>query len=92
MQLNAKARQFLRQYHTGLRESYGATEEDRWFALTDPKETQLRNALMEQSDFLNLITVADVDQLQGQVVPVGSSGLYTGRVLDGRFRKSGRER
>lgn len=87
MQLNAKAREFLRQYHNGLRESYGATDSDRWFSLTDPKETQLRNALMEQSDFLNLITVADVDQLQGQVVPVGSSGLYTGRVLDGRFRK-----
>lgn len=87
MQLNAKARQFLRQYHTGLRESYGATEEDRWFALTDPKETQMRNALLEESSFLNFLTVADVDQLQGQVVPVGSSGLYTGRVLDGRFRK-----
>ncbi|MFR0155151.1 major capsid protein, partial [Escherichia coli] len=60
MQLNAKAREFLRQYHNGLRESYGATDSDRWFSLTDPKETQLRNALMEQSDFLNLITVADV--------------------------------
>ncbi|WP_238929201.1 phage major capsid protein, P2 family [Citrobacter sp. R56] len=87
MQLNAKAREFLRQYHTGLRESYGATDGDRWFALSDPKETQMRNALLEESSFLNLLTVADVDQLQGQVVPVGSSGLYTGRVLDGRFRK-----
>lgn len=87
MQLNAKAREFLRQYHNGLRESYGATDGDRWFALSDPKETQMRNALLEESSFLNLLTVADVDQLQGQVVPVGSSGLYTGRVLDGRFRK-----
>ncbi|EEA2960293.1 phage major capsid protein, P2 family [Salmonella enterica subsp. enterica serovar Heidelberg] len=87
MQLNAKAREFLRQYHNGLRESYGATDDDRWFALSDPKETQMRNALLEESSFLNLLTVADVDQLQGQVVPVGSSGLYTGRVLDGRFRK-----
>ncbi|EPB2157011.1 hypothetical protein ACRC3O_000115 [Salmonella enterica] len=39
MQLNAKAREFLRQYHNGLRESYGATDGDRWFALSDPKET-----------------------------------------------------
>lgn len=76
MQLNAKAREFLRQYHNGLRESYGATDGDRWFALSDPKETQMRNALLEESSFLNLLTVADVDQLQGQVVPVGSSGLY----------------
>lgn len=29
MQLNAKAREFLRQYHNGLRESYGATDDDR---------------------------------------------------------------
>ncbi|ECW8037680.1 P2 family phage major capsid protein, partial [Salmonella enterica subsp. enterica] len=54
MQLNAKAREFLRQYHNGLRESYGATDGDRWFALSDPKETQMRNALLEESSFLNL--------------------------------------
>ncbi|EIM5331793.1 major capsid protein, partial [Salmonella enterica subsp. enterica serovar Saintpaul] len=52
MQLNAKAREFLRQYHNGLRESYGATDDDRWFALSDPKETQMRNALLEESSFL----------------------------------------
>ncbi|EJJ4198872.1 major capsid protein, partial [Salmonella enterica] len=47
MQLNAKAREFLRQYHNGLRESYGATDGDHWFALSDPKETRMRNALLE---------------------------------------------
>lgn len=30
MQLNAKAREFLRQYHNGLRESYGATDSRLW--------------------------------------------------------------
>ncbi|QCT18492.1 phage major capsid protein, P2 family [Jejubacter calystegiae] len=87
MQLNAKAREFLNQYHAGLCSSYDQQDAGRWFALTDPKETQLRDALLESADFLKMLTVADVDQLQGQVVPVGGSGLYTGRVADGRFRK-----
>lgn len=85
--LNNKARQFMDQYMSGLAESYEQENVSRYFALSDPKETQLRNALLEQSDFLKLITVADVDQLQGQVIPVGTSGIYTGRSAEGRFRR-----
>ncbi|SUX71907.1 Uncharacterised protein [Citrobacter freundii] len=73
MHLNVKAREYLNNYHFGLQVAYGGPGsglDSRWYALTDPKETSLRNALLEESSFLNLLTVADVDQLQGQVVPV----------------------
>ncbi|RUT64338.1 hypothetical protein CKG00_14135 (plasmid) [Morganella morganii] len=72
MQLNQRARQFLKQYASGLAKAYGVEDTSRYFALTDPKETSLRAALMEEVSFLNMITVVDVDQLQGQVVSVGN--------------------
>lgn len=87
MQLNQRARQFLKQYAAGLAKAYGVEDTSRYFALTDPKETSLRAALMEEVSFLNMITVVDVDQLQGQVVSVGNPGLFTGRVEDGRFSR-----
>lgn len=49
------------------------------------KETALRSALLESVELLSMITCADVDQLQGQVVAVGNPGLFTGRNKDGRF-------
>jgi len=90
MILNAKARGFLKQFGAGLAAANGLDggEESNYFSLSDPKETQLRDALLESSDFLNWITVADVDQLSGQVVSVGASGLHTGRIADGRFRRN----
>lgn len=87
MQLNQRARQCIKQYEAGLAKAYGVDDTSRYFALTDPKETSLRAALMESVDFLNMITVVDVDQLQGQVVSVGNPGLFTGRVADGRFSR-----
>ena len=90
MILNAKARAFLKQFAAGLAEANGLDvgEVSNYFSLSDPKETQLRDALLESSEFLNWITVADVDQLSGQVVSVGASGLHTGRIADGRFRRN----
>ncbi|BBG59479.1 phage major capsid protein, P2 family [Providencia sp. 1709051003] len=85
MQLNPRARQFLKSYEAGLAEAYGVDDTSKYFALTDPKETSLRDALMDQSTFLNMITCADVDQLQGQVVSVGNPGIFTGRKQGGRF-------
>jgi len=58
------------------------------FAVTDPMETKLREALLHSADFLQRITMEDVDQLTGQVVEVGIGGLYTGRVANGRFGKN----
>lgn len=90
MILNAKARGYLKQFAAGLAEANGLDvgEVSNYFSLSDPKETQLRDALLENVEILNWITVADVDQLSGQVVSVGASGLHTGRIEDGRFRRN----
>lgn len=85
MFLNQRARELLHQYSAGLAEAYGQENTERYFSLTDPKETQLRAALLESVDFLSMITVADVDQLTGQVVNVGNPGIFTGRKEGGRF-------
>ncbi|WP_350313290.1 phage major capsid protein, P2 family [Dickeya fangzhongdai] len=85
MFLNQRAREYLSAYSAGLAQEYGVADTARYFALTDPKETQLRAALLERVDFLSMINVLDVDQLSGQVVSVGSSALHTGRKEGGRF-------
>ncbi len=85
MFLNQRARELLRAYSMGLAAEYGQDSVERYFSLTDPKETQLRAALLESVDFLSMITVADVDQLTGQVVNVGNPGIFTGRKEGGRF-------
>lgn len=85
MFLNQRARELLHQYSAGLAKAYGQENTERYFSLTDPKETQLRAALLESVDFLSMITVADVDQLSGQVVNVGNPGIFTGRKEGGRF-------
>ncbi|WIF70687.1 phage major capsid protein, P2 family [Proteus vulgaris] len=87
MQLNQRARQYLKAYVNGLAEAYGVDDTSKYFSLTDPKETALRSALMESVDFLGMITCMDVDQLQGQVVSVGNPGLFTGRKKGGRFSR-----
>lgn len=85
MFLNQRARELLRAYSMGLAAEYGQDSAERYFSLTDPKETQLRAALLESVGFLSMITVADVDQLSGQVVNVGNPGIFTGRKEGGRF-------
>ncbi|OKB68710.1 phage major capsid protein, P2 family [Serratia marcescens] len=85
MFLNQRARELLRAYSMGLAAEYGQDSAERYFSLTDPKETDLRAALLESVDFLSMITVADVDQLTGQVVNVGNPGIFTGRKEGGRF-------
>ncbi|BBU94776.1 phage major capsid protein, P2 family [Providencia rettgeri] len=83
--LNQKAVKCLDSYEDGLKKSYGIDKTSRYFSLSDPKETSLRSALLEQVEFLSMITCADVDQLQGQVVAVGNPGIFTGRSDTGRF-------
>ncbi|CCK15694.1 Phage major capsid protein [Cronobacter universalis NCTC 9529] len=88
MQLNQRARDLIGAYSAALCQGYNVQQTDRYFSLTDPKETALRLALLEAVEFLNMITCADVDQLSGQVVSVGSSALHTGRKEGGRFMRS----
>ncbi|HGM5489891.1 TPA: phage major capsid protein, P2 family [Serratia fonticola] len=87
MQLNQRAYALINQYVAGLAASYNVADTSRYFSLTDPKETTLRDALLHSAEFLQMITVMDVDQLQGQVVAVGNPGLFTGRKKEGRFTK-----
>ena len=87
MQLNQRALDFIDAYAAGLAGHYNVANPSRAFKLTDPQETTLRGALLESVEFLGMITVADVDQLSGQVVSVGASALHTGRNADGRFVK-----
>lgn len=88
MQLNRRAEDFINRYAAGLAQSYGVNKSDRYFSLTEPQEISLRQALLESVEFLNLITVADVDQLSGNVVNVGGNKLHTGRSEKGRFSQS----
>lgn len=85
MYLNQRAIQYLNDYEEGLKKSYGVDKTSRYFSLSDPKETSLRSALIDKVEFLSMITCADVDQLQGQVVAVGNPGIFTGRSDTGRF-------
>lgn len=85
MNINPRARELLHQYTVGLAAEYDVDDASRYFSLTDPKETALRDALLESVEFLSMITTADVDQLWGQVVSVGNPSLFTGRKKDGRF-------
>lgn len=88
MQLTPKAEAMLRKFAAGLAKANGQVDTSRFFSLTDPKETQLRNALLQSSEFLRLLpNVLDVDQVQGQVVSTGKPGIYTGRKKDGRFSR-----
>lgn len=90
MNLSANAQGMLQRYRTELAAAYGVSVDalKEQFSVTPPMETKLRDALLASADFLNRITMLDVDQLKGQVVEVGIGGLYTGRVKDGRFKKS----
>ncbi|EBX7266853.1 phage major capsid protein, P2 family [Salmonella enterica] len=88
MQLTPKAEAMLRKFTAGLARANGQVDTSRFFSLTDPKETQLRNALLQNSEFLSLLpNVLDVDQVTGQVVSTGKPGIYTGRKKEGRFSR-----
>ncbi|MEI7278309.1 phage major capsid protein, P2 family [Pectobacterium atrosepticum] len=88
MQLTPKAEALLRKYAAGLATANGQVDTSRFFSLTNPKETQLRSALLQSSEFLSLLpNVLDVNQVTGQVVTTGKPGIYTGRKKDGRFSR-----
>lgn len=87
MQLTQKAQELLHNYAAGLAKANGAHDASRYFALSAPVETRLRNSLLQESEFLRLINVMDVDQISGQVISAGRPGIYTGRKRDGRFSR-----
>lgn len=84
-QINERAEKFIASYESSIAQKFNTINPNRFFKLTDPQEISLRDALLESADFLNSITMADVDHLTGQVVSVGNPGLFTGRKEEGRF-------
>lgn len=87
--LTPHAMDAVRKYRTQLAKAYNIPIEElaSQFSVTGPVETQLRQALLNSTEFLGLITCLDVDQIKGQVVQVGLGALYTGRVQGGRFKQ-----
>ena len=88
--LTATAAALLNVYCSRLAQSYGVDEHrlEHQFSVTGPQETRLRAALLESVDFLNMITMFDVDQIKGQVVDVGLGSIHSGRKASGRFLKN----
>lgn len=87
-QLSAQAEGMLQSFTAALAKSYGVRDTSKMFAITPPKETMLRQALLESSEFLRLVNVKDVQQTTGQVLSTGKPGIYTGRTKGGRFSRS----
>ncbi|HHL7795737.1 TPA: phage major capsid protein, P2 family [Citrobacter freundii] len=87
-QLSAQAEGMLQSFTAALAKSYGVRDTSKMFAITPPKETMLRQALLESSEFLRLVNVKDVQQTTGQVISTGKPGIYTGRKKGGRFSRS----
>lgn len=87
MQLTPKAEALLHKYAAGLAKANGAQSTSRYFSLTPPVENRLRSALLQSSEFLQMINVMDVNQVNGQVVSTGKPGIYTGRKKEGRFSR-----
>lgn len=84
MQLNQSASAFLEKYSVKQGEFFGVSDPSKQFAITGPKETRLKQALLDNANFLKLITVEDVDQKTGQVIAVGTNKLHSGRKAGGR--------
>lgn len=88
--LNKKAENLIQKYCAALAQQAGVSDVTRQFSLSDPMDTRLREAILHSTEFLQMITCFDVDQLAGQVVVTGTSQLLTGRTAGGRFiRKLG---
>ncbi|PKF51114.1 phage major capsid protein, P2 family [Enterovibrio nigricans] len=88
MQLNESARKYLGQYSANLATAFEIADSSKLFAVTGPKETKLKKALLDSAEFLKRISLMDVDHKSGQVINVGSTGLATGRKAGGRHTSS----
>lgn len=86
--LNAISTQYLAEYSAAIAQSAGVDDASKQFSITPVMETRLQQAIMESDAFLGMISNILVDQIKGQVIDVGDSGLTTGRVKDGRFSAS----
>lgn len=77
----------LAAYAARMAETYGVDNVQKFFAITPPWDTALRDAIMHSVEFAGLINSQHVDQIKGQVVVTGNPGLFTGRKSSGRFSR-----
>ncbi|NRD73251.1 phage major capsid protein, P2 family [Shewanella sp. VB17] len=85
MNLTPLAKAHVKEYCADIAKNYQVDDVHHQFSVTEPMELKLRAAMLEAVDFLKLITNLPVDQIQGQVVKVGSTLIATGRKENGRF-------
>ena len=85
--LTQSARESINNFFSQLQKSYGVSRVGEFFNVSPAMETKLQAAIVEYADFLKMINMSLVEQIQGQVVDVGVNGLYTGRKSGGRFSK-----
>lgn len=85
MNLTPRAKARIKEYCADIAKNYQVDDVHHQFSVTAPMEIKLRAAMLEAVDFLKLITTMQVDQIQGQVVKVGSTLIATGRKEGGRF-------
>lgn len=83
--LNAIATKNLETYCQALAKANEVADVSKQFNITPPMETKLRQAIMHSVAFNSMISIMPVDDVKGQVVDVGDSGLVTGRKTGARF-------
>ncbi|MDE9493243.1 phage major capsid protein, P2 family [Xenorhabdus bovienii] len=78
------ARNFHANFTLGAK--YSSSNSDTFY-ISPPSENLLRVAISDSNWFLNKLTLADVNQENGDTVNLGDNTIHTGRVIDGRFHK-----
>ncbi|WP_295894106.1 phage major capsid protein, P2 family [uncultured Vibrio sp.] len=86
--LNAISTSYLKEYCTALAKANEVADVSNQFNIAAPMETKLRQGILLSVSFLGMIAMMSVDQIKGQVVDVGDSGLITGRKQNDRFYSS----
>ncbi|AUI86597.1 phage major capsid protein, P2 family [Vibrio azureus] len=86
MALSSRAAEFIEQYSVNLSKTYETVNPEKRFSISPVIETKLRQAILESDSFIRMLSILTVDQISGQVVDVGTGGLLTGRVKNGRHR------
>ncbi|PMJ92851.1 phage major capsid protein, P2 family [Vibrio sp. 10N.261.55.A7] len=83
--LNAISTKYLEEYCQALASANAVVDVSKQFNISPPMETKLRQGILQSVGFLSMIAMLTVDQIKGQVVDVGDSGLVTGRKQNDRF-------
>ncbi|EMA7646770.1 TPA: P2 family phage major capsid protein [Yersinia enterocolitica] len=76
-----------KKYHKFITERTNSEDGRVDVRLARADEIVMRTAMLESNWMMSNITLMDVKETKGQAVAIGSSGLHTGRVIEGRFNR-----